>query len=363
MVLDAGQQWQRWEGTFPTVPVSDLVVHPREGDLVVATFGRSFWILDDLQPLRFRSQFLSGQGRMQPLHLFAPPVAYVGVIGESIGYRKGKVGEALFEGENRPYGALISYQLAESLLGDTTLPNNLPLEEQVHIQIKDGAGNLLRNLYQTPKAGLNRLVWNLRMDGLRPLSMPEPKSLQAPPDGFLVVPGKYEVILSYQGRRVKQSLEVKADPRINWSSEAYAEKAAFLAEFQEVGEEMLAAADQLRKVEAGMNRVKSRLEEAPDSVLSHSLDTLSGALDEMKEQMFGKKVQGIYRNPATLQSQWYQTMMLADDAHSPPSPNQQIQLKQLRTSWEQWQTTWENWVEKDLSAFQEEMQERALGWW
>lgn len=86
-----------------------MVIHPREHDLVLGTFGRSFWILDDIRPLREMAQQGVETVMDEDLHVFPIPDAHLVNIGESIGYRYGKMGDALYEGENRPYGALISF--------------------------------------------------------------------------------------------------------------------------------------------------------------------------------------------------------------------------------------------------------------
>lgn len=103
--MDAGNKWTKWTEGFPTVSVKDLVIQPREHDLVIGTFGRAAWILDDIRPLREMARnkaVLSNK-----LALFNPPTAYQVAYQQPTGSRFGA--DALYQGENRGGGAVMSY--------------------------------------------------------------------------------------------------------------------------------------------------------------------------------------------------------------------------------------------------------------
>ena len=107
MSIDKGNKWTKWTEGFPTVPVKDLIIHPREHDLVIGTFGRAAWVLDDIRPLRALAK---NQNLLQKtIHLFDPPIAYQAAYQQPTGSRFG--GDALFNGENRRSGAHLSYFL------------------------------------------------------------------------------------------------------------------------------------------------------------------------------------------------------------------------------------------------------------
>ena len=107
--LDAGVQWQKWDEDYPTVSTKDLVIHPREQDLVIGTFGRAAWVLDDIRPLR---ALASNKSILQKdIAIFEPPTAYQAAIQQPTGSRFG--GDALYNGENREEGAMITYFLKE----------------------------------------------------------------------------------------------------------------------------------------------------------------------------------------------------------------------------------------------------------
>src|SRR6185436_9458605 len=98
--LDGGKDWMQWKHGVPTVSVMDMIIHPREEDLVLATHGRAFFVLDDIRPLRE----LSEEVQKQPIHLFPIPDAQQYRVAQGAGERFPGNGE--FRGESRPYGAL-----------------------------------------------------------------------------------------------------------------------------------------------------------------------------------------------------------------------------------------------------------------
>uniref|UniRef100_UPI003F49A728 WD40/YVTN/BNR-like repeat-containing protein n=1 Tax=Psychroserpens mesophilus TaxID=325473 RepID=UPI003F49A728 len=103
--IDAGNSWTKWTQGFPTVSVKDLVIHPREHDLIIGTFGRAAWVLDDIRPLREIAK--NKEIINQKLELFTPPTAYQAAYQQPTGSRFGA--DAMYHGENRDNGAIFSY--------------------------------------------------------------------------------------------------------------------------------------------------------------------------------------------------------------------------------------------------------------
>jgi photosystem II stability/assembly factor-like uncharacterized protein len=150
--LDGGKSWKRFMNNYPTVRTDDLLVHPREGDLVVATHGRSVFIADDITPLQ---QFTPAV-RSQDVALFdvRPAVSYLNdqQHGQQVG------GQKVFVGENAPRGTAISYYLKSPASGD------------VKISIADVNGRMLCQSDGPKEAGINRIQWTL----VAPLLAPQP---------------------------------------------------------------------------------------------------------------------------------------------------------------------------------------------
>ena len=154
---NAGEQWAKMDPkVFPTVSTKDLVIHPREHDLVIGTFGRAAWVLDDIRPLRALAQQKDIAKKSH--HLFDPPTAYQAAYQQPTGSRFGA--DAMYHGENRKYGAMFTY-FYNAPEGKEKNKDSLSL------QIFDGE-RLIRTLKRkAPKeTGLHRWNWNMDEKGL-----------------------------------------------------------------------------------------------------------------------------------------------------------------------------------------------------
>lgn len=201
---DRGARWQSLRNGIPAVPVRDLVVHPRDNDLIIATHGRGLFILDDLAPLQKLGDAMASEA-----YVFDPRPATRWVLWNS----DGNLGDKVWKGENPPYGAVFSYYLKN------------PARDSVRISINDADGKLVRTLRTVPgAAGVNRAVWDLRYDGAPPPRVtgtnPDEETADRQPrfrfggsGGPSVVPGMYTVTIRINGQDFKKPLEVDLDPR------------------------------------------------------------------------------------------------------------------------------------------------------
>ncbi|MEJ2204252.1 MAG: hypothetical protein P8170_09090 [Gemmatimonadota bacterium] len=205
--LDRGDSWFKWTHGLPTAPVRALQVHPRDHDLVIGTHGRALWVVDDIRPLRALAQ--DPGLTEEPLHLFEAPLAYLRHTAAVDGYHFS--GDALFQGETRPAGALLTYWVGREV-GDS-----------VEISVTDGEGQDVSTLRAPAGLGLNRVAWDLREDapawsggeGARGRS-----GRQAPE----VLPGTYGVRVSAGGASAEGRVTVLADPRVEVPMEERLEK-------------------------------------------------------------------------------------------------------------------------------------------
>ena len=193
--LDAGKSWQKFMNNYPTVRTDDILVHPRENDLIVASHGRSVWIADDITPL----QQLTPAVRESDAALFDVRPAVAWLNDQQNNQQVG--GQKVFVGENAPRGAAINYYLKSAASGD------------VKITIADGNGRVIRTLDGSKAAGINRVMWNLA---------PQPAAGQ-PAGGFgggrggaaAVEPGTYIVTLDVAGKKFTKPLQVLQDRWLN----------------------------------------------------------------------------------------------------------------------------------------------------
>jgi predicted transcriptional regulator len=198
--FDDGTNWQPFQLNLPHTPVTDLVVH--EKDLVVATQGRSFWILDDLTPLHQ----LGARVADARAHLFKPRAAYRtagGPMGDSAAYGRDPVGGARLDryqsGQNPRAGAAMFFSVAEAP------------KDSVKLDILDGEDQLVRSFALLAKAGLNRVVWDLSYPGAQ---APEGVRLQGSTAGPRAVPGTYKARLTVGSWSASEAFEVVSDPRV-----------------------------------------------------------------------------------------------------------------------------------------------------
>ncbi len=261
---DRGANWTAFKNNFPTVPVDDIELQARDNDLVLATHGRSIWILDDLAPIeKMDSAIASGD------FTFFPPHSTVTYRPSS---RHWSSGQKMFLGKNPPPGAILNYFLKTALPPEEPKPEAgqqkptakkeeaqpqkegaeaketaaaekakqpeqpaaKPAEEKpaetaekkegkVKISVSDKDGKLIRELDGPAKAGVNRANWDLRAN---PPAEPTPEQLEAiaagysfGPRGPYVEPGEYTVKIKAGDKEATQKVTVEEDPRLHLSDE------------------------------------------------------------------------------------------------------------------------------------------------
>ena len=225
--VEGGRAWTLMRGTLPRVPVDDIVIAPRENDLILGTHGRSIIILDDITPLEKADAAVWSSD----VHLFAPRVATQTYEMRALP----SPAAGSFAGPNPPYGALITYYLKTDVPpapkpSPTTASNGnggtlpapetaVPADPKVTIEILDATGTLVRRLEGPDRAGVNRVAWDLQYPlPFTPAAGEE--SWFGPPRGTLVLPGVYTVKLRARGRESTERVEVRVDPRARTSPEA-----------------------------------------------------------------------------------------------------------------------------------------------
>jgi len=271
---DRGLTWIPLDLGLPTTAVNDLVIHPRDNDLIIGTHGQGIWILDDLSPLQeLTPQVLSSsQG-----HLFTVETA------EQIRYRseKGHTGDMIFRGENPVQGARIFYWLPEGA-------------EEVSLSVFS-AGERIATLRATQEAGVNRASWNLRY------ADPD-QGENDTPRGPLVTPGTYVIQLSVGGSVAERAMEVREDPRIQVEPEVRQKWTEDLLELGALSRDAAAGAGNIRELARAIESSST----APESMKEEAQDLLRqwSELQSRVRRLLGE-VQG-WVGPATQQQvdQW-----------------------------------------------------------
>jgi len=312
MSLNAGEKWQKWTAGFPTVSTKDLAIHPREEDLVIGTFGRAAWILDDIRPLRAVAG--NPQSITEPFNLFAPPTAYLAAYQQPTGSRFGA--DALYQGENKKYGAMITYFVKEGNKegakekddkeGDSVKSNTedgaTVSKDSLFLKVFNG-DKLIRTLgFKKPKkAGFHRMYWNMDEKGADRPSRSISKSKRER-GGKSVLPGTYTLVLTDGSLEKTQQITVAADPRLGESIAAMKEvydTETLLEGYMQTAADAVKQLVESKQIADQFSKELSELDKKGHKERIQKAKDISKEIDSLLASYLGTidKRQGITRNP------------------------------------------------------------------
>lgn len=293
--FDDGERWQPLQNNLPHAPVHDVTVQEHFNDLVLATYGRGFWILDDVTPL----QQLTPDVMAREAHLFQPRAAYR--------FRTAEAPMAPLydpvQGENPRYGASLNYWLRADASDSAT------------ITILDDAGREVRRFKGPAKAGINRVHWDLAFERSRearmrtsPLYAPHIKvgveGVPSPSVGrvaMLAPPGRYTVRLSVAGQTATQSLEVRKDPNTQGTDAEIRQQNEL---YQRLFAELERVVDLINSLELMRGQLVALKAITGDSVVRTRADSLDAMLLAVEEDLTQLRITGrgqdLIRYPAKL---------------------------------------------------------------
>jgi photosystem II stability/assembly factor-like uncharacterized protein len=257
--FDDGAHWRSLQINLPITPVHDLVI--KNDDLVLATHGRSFWILDDVSPLR---QFADSVVT-EDVHLYQPATAYR-IHSEEAPAR------LFFAGKNPPNGAVIYFYLKQAPKPET--------KEEVKIEILDSSGAVIRDYSSKrtdpldeppdpddkkpekqikPEQGLNRFMWDLHYEEANRVPGYFLWEYNDGAKGPLAVPGNYQVRLTADGKILTAPFEVKIDPRVTTSQSDLEKQFKLQMDIREQLNRVYDAVNQIQDVREQLNGLRKRL--------------------------------------------------------------------------------------------------------
>ena len=303
--IDKGDKWTKWTKGFPTVSVKDLIIHPREHDLIIGTFGRAAWVLDDIRPLRAIAK--NKDLLKEKIHLFTPPTAYQAAYQQPTGSRFG--GDALFNGENRGGGAKFSFYLNREEVAkeevkkiEPEVKNSKIKWDSIQLKIYDG-DRLIRTLKKkTPKEnGIHTWTWYMDEKGTQSPSK-KLKESKREPSGVSVLPGNYTTVLSYGDQVSKTRITIENDPRITRNQEASLEIYEVLKEMEDLKKVTANAVKQLAESKKIVSKFLDRLTEKNKGDYAENVEKcnkIKEKIDAILALYFGKEDtrQGITNTP------------------------------------------------------------------
>ena len=336
--LDDGASWQPFRIDLPVAPIADLAV--KRGDLVVATHGRSFWILDDISPLRQMSAEVLDADH----HLFAPRsvVRWADGSGGSRGPSRGPVGK------NPPFGTMIHYLLPDGIDDEGA--------DEVRLEILDGAGEVLRSMSSTQpekqapsiwrklfpelfdpplldaRPGANRWVWDLRLPDAELVS---DAVLWGSAVGPMVPPGSYQVRMTVGDWTDTSSFEVVADPRQDLDA------AALQARFElarEIWIELSGSHSLIERIVSVREQVESwrdRTEDEEIQTLANETVESLDALESRLRQTALESSQDVLNFPAQLDNQLVYLKGVVEATPGFPAQSAKERFDELRAELEE----------------------------
>jgi photosystem II stability/assembly factor-like uncharacterized protein len=316
--FDFGRHWQSLQLNLPRSPVHDLVV--KGDDLVIATHGRSFWVLDDVTVLRE----VEAAAAATTVYLFKPATGYRVHYPDQLDTKPPV-------GQNPPAGVPIDYYLPSAAASALT------------IDILDADGNVVRHLTsvkpqeaeQPPEwpdtvhpvktlpvaQGMNRFIWNLRYDD--PVEIPDAFYAGLPPRGPIVLPGNYSIRLTYAGQTQTAPLTMQADPRVKGSLEGLQQKFALSMQVYHDQDALHRAVNEIRtlksEVAAALKDSSGRPNSAALTAAGNALVQQASRIEAVLMQVNIKGSEANLNYPGMLNEQIYSFAGLLDDADTAPN--------------------------------------------
>ncbi len=348
--FDSGANWQSLQLNLPTAPIHDLVV--KNDDLVVATHGRSFWILDDLTPLHQIQQSITAK----EFHLYTPRRAYR--------MRGGGFGRDPIAGENPPNGAILYYWLKSEPKGEITL------------EILDSSGKVIRKFAArageereedaapaafggageprlAAKAGMHRFVWDLRHAG----GVRVPRAVHwggNPAVGPLAVPGQYLARLTVGGQSQTVPLEVKLDPRVGTSQADLEKQFELRSRIQTAVNETHTTINTIRDLRRQLQALRQRVgKDAKYNALVDAVGALDKKMTAVEEELI--QVKSVARQdplnyPVKLNDKLLALGSVVESADRAPTEQSYDVFAKLRGELDAQLARWREIVAKDVPA-------------
>jgi len=362
--FDDGGNWRPLKLNLPTTPIHDLVI--KNNDLVVATHGRAFWILDDVSPLRQYTDEIVAKDSF----LYKPATAYriqAGAAGERHPSKR--------TGQNPPAGAVVYYFLKDAPKKDT----------EARMEILDSSGKVIRTYSSTeyepleepldpddkkpekelkPEAGLNRFVWDLRYEEAHRVPGYYLWEYGSGARGPVAVPGRYQVRLTVGGQSQTADFDLQLDPRVKVSQADLEAQFNLLIQTRDELSRVYDAVNQIQDVRAQLAGLKRRLpENASAKNIVAAADDLEKKLVAVRDDILNLDIsanEDSLAYPPQLDAKLAFLAMDAGSADAAPTEAEQRQFEKLKRESGELLAKWDDLQRRDLATFQKMTAEGSL---
>ena len=363
--FDDGEHWQTLQLNLPDSPVHDLAV--KDGDVVAATHGRSFWILDDIEPLRAAGAEIGGED----VYLYKPAKA--------VRYRTGGIVSKAFTavmGQNAEGGATVDYFLAKAPEG----------KGEVTVQILDQKGTVIRK-YTSKKpeaetkqqewdapaeeakqlpaeAGMNRFTWDLKYEPPRKVAGIVYDGGDEP-EGPWVLPGKYELRLTAGGKTLTQTVDVTLDPRLKVTEDDLQKQLELALKIRDKLDEANEIVRQIRDVNGQLEALRKRLANDPAAAsIIADAKTIQEKMSPIEDALVNKNIQSTEDSlnyPVRLNNKLSVLGDVVESADTVPTEQSYQLFEVLSKQTDAQAAAWSDLKGKDLSTLNDEMRKKNIG--
>ncbi len=335
--FDNGNSFEQFKNGYPSVSTFDFAIQEREADLVIATFGRALWVLDDIRPLR-KVAANKGMKFTNPVTLFTSPDAIQAQYKAATGYEWSTYG--LYDAENRKRGASVSFFINKPKQDTAAKQQTTPATAEQPVAGQQGGGNrggggrggfggggsgqggpgggrrtdsamvriynsnneLIRTLRWSVDSGFNRNYWGMEEKGFRQPGSPKPLPGAPEPGGFTVLPGTYKLVMTYSRSSDSTLINVKDDPRLGNRNDIKLAQRKMYDRLKKAADKLTTGMDQLTESDELLTKMQTQLKGVEGKEIDSLRKTTTKLQDEIKtirELINGKTSdkQGLSRSP------------------------------------------------------------------
>ncbi len=384
--IDKGENWNKWNNDFPSVSTRDLKIHPRDHDLIVGTFGRAAWILDDIEPLRKMAK-TKGEILKDTFCIFQPRTGYFLNNRSAEGIRF--TADSEFKGSNKGFGPqlyvwTIPEKKKEEKVKDEKTEDNENKEDELdeekkkegkkdndkkknrdpqnlYITIYNDSGDTVRHYHSKADTLLYKIYLTMNEVGVRHPSYSDPKPTDNPPYGPKVIPGKYKIVVEHKKFKDSTYIDIKWDPRVEISKEQISANRAALSSHYKVIEKAAASFNQLKEAKKTAELVKGLMTNAPDSVKKDIAKQTMAIQDSIKKLMeiflpSQKPKKGIHKPKNTLNTYLYQAKNYIRSSDGAPNQMARIAIEKAKKETKLALAAVNKFFEKDWPVFQKNVE-------
>jgi len=335
---DGGKQWAQYKGhEFPCVAVRDLVVQPRDSDLVVATHGRGIWVVDDITPLRHLTpEVLNEEAGFLPGRPLQQRISAEGGWPE---------GSAAFTGPNPPGGAWITYyQKKRHIFG------------RMKLEVFDSGGKLIDTLPSNNRRGVSRVSWSMRVKP--PRVPPAATAAFEAAQGPRVVPGAYTVKLTRGKDTYTETLNIGLDARAKYTVEdRKADFDATMRVYNLLGD-MSYDVDRINGMRGALTDRAGKLNK--DSALAKQLQDLSAKVDDIRKKIVATKEGGAITGEERIREKTTELYGALNNYEGRPGEYQVARIDSLKKELGDVETEFDALLAKELAAVNKSLAQKKL---